>query len=1062
MGRKGMLFFGGREGLSLFLFVFAWVIPAAVLFGQATGGSISGTVRDQSGAAVPEATITARHLATGTVRTTTSGGTGTYRLPALIPGEYEIRVERTGFRPEVATGLNLTIGQEAVFNATLQVGAVAEAISVVAEAPIIETTSGSLSGVVEEKQIQDLPLNGRNITELALLEPGVNRYQGARPGAGVNGILFSSQGAPIRSNLYLLDGTIMNDRVGGGFASAGDRTLGSEGIREFRLVTNTMSAEFGMHMGSVMQAATKSGTNEIHGSVFEFLRNDNLDARQFFDVGEPPEFKRNQFGASFGGPILRDKLFFFGSYEGVREVRGNTIRATTFTADARRDGFFRTVPQIASSVRPYLEHYPLPNVDDESSRALAPRGLGIVSHPVPDRVPEDFYQIRGDYNLNDSHNVFVRYTLVDGSQEEATPNAFPGYVTQSESRNQYVTGEYKSILSPTLLNTARVSFSRTRSANLDITPIPQSLWLFDGAPGMGQISITNGPTRLGGNPPNPNGSERNILQTNEDVFLTKGNHGLKLGAMFNRDWSGLFSSNGFKGDWSFDSPEAFLLGQATTYTRATWVNSGADRNYLFYVYAFYLQDDWRVSPRLTLNLGLRYEFMTQIREVNGIESSLRDVFNDAAYTIGPVFANPSKKNFSPRFGFAWDVFGDGTTAVRGGYALQYDLATFGSALSVSSSGSPPFVAREGLNILQVPIINFQRNFVIPAAFRLGPVLRGIEYNLQQPHLMQYNLSVQRQLPGDAALTVAYSGSRGLNLMQQKEGNPWIPQLDASGNRFWPRTAQGRRMNRNFETWDQRAAGGSSWYNALQWKLEKRLSRGISFQSSYTFSKTLDTTQGQISAENSLSGSGGNIPIDPHNISSDRGPSSFDIRHNWRFNAIWHVPFANNATGVMGAVARGWQLGTIWAIQSGGPLTVSSGSRTSNPMPAGNRPAYAPGMTSEDIVVNTRNPNQYFSNGGVFTMPVAGYLGNVGRAPLRGPGLATVDISLGKNFALPFFGEASNLQFRGELFNILNRANFLDPARAAFNNAGVSSPTLGLIDEVRTSAREIQLGLRLVF
>ena len=415
----------------------------------------------------------------------------------------------------MATGLNLTIGQDAVFNSTLQIGAVAESVSVTAEAPLVETTSGSLSGLIEAKQIQELPLNGRNITELALLEPGVNHYQGARPGAGVNGILFSSQGAPIRSNLYLLDGTIMNDRVGGGFASAGDRSLGSEAIREFRLITNTMSAEFGMHMGSVMQAATKSGSNEFHGSLFEFLRNDNLDARQFFDVDAPPEFKRNQLGGSLGGPIQRDKLFFFGSYEGVREIRGNTVRATTFTAAARQPGFFPIVTEIAPSVKPYLEHYPLPNAPDVGN--LAARGLGIVSRPIPDRVPENYYGIRTDYNLNDSNSLFFRYTIIDGSQEEATPNAFPGFLTESKSRNQYVTGEYKSILSPTLLNTARISFSRTRSDNLDITPIPQNLWLFSGAAGMGLITVNNGPTRLGGNPPNPIGSRRNVLQTNEDI-----------------------------------------------------------------------------------------------------------------------------------------------------------------------------------------------------------------------------------------------------------------------------------------------------------------------------------------------------------------------------------------------------------------------------------------------------------------------------------------------------------------------------------------------------------------
>ncbi|MBI2816080.1 MAG: TonB-dependent receptor [Acidobacteria bacterium] len=1022
------------------------MLPAAA---QYSTGVILGVVKDTSGAVVPDATLAVRNVETGQSRTTVTGADGSYRLSALPVGRYEVRAEHAGFRSEARGGLTLTVGQEAVVNFTLEVGVVAETVSVTAGAPLVNTTSGSLGGLVDERRMADLPLNGRNWIDLTLLQSGITEHKNLSKSGGLAGTSFSSNGAPIRSNNAMLDGAQLQNQTGFA-ASVTGTTLGVEGIREYLVVTNSFSAEYGMTMGSQTMIVSKGGTNAFHGSLFEYHRNDNLDARNFFDYqtrltpGRLPEFKRNNFGASFGGPIQKDETFFFTVYEGLRERTGLTQIRRVIPPECKVDG--GCVPRIAEVVKPFLPLWPAPNLPNNE-----------FTNPFSQPTREDYGQERVDHTFSSNDSLFGRFTIQDTFQ--GRPVNFALDSSTIMGRMIYATLSESHIFSPISLNTFRFSYSRFKR---DETAAPTQFTgpQYSCIPPFDICGINIGGIGGGFGGGGGNEAKQNIFTWTDDVFYTRGHHSWKFGTLINRYQQYFVNFASSRGDIQFSSVPNFLLAVPSRYNGIT-PGSIFDRTYHFTILGFYAQDNWRVRPNLTLNLGLRYEFQTTPEEVNGLGSNVRNINQDVGPTLGPVLKNPSLRNFSPRFGFAWDVAGDGKTAVRGGFGLLYDLANIGSVLNNSLAGTPPFTSQS--EVRNPP------TFTLPLFFppeSVGKRLRILEYNMQQPHLLSYNLTVERQLPWDMAVTLAYGGSRGINLWQGRNANTPEGQTLADGRKFW--TGNEPRPNPNWDSVDLKTTGGNSWYNSFQLTLMKRLSQGLQFQTSYTFSKLIDDGQSQLNVDNLATAS---VLMDSARPDLDKGLSPFDVRHNLRLNGIYRFPGLRSG-GVASKLLNGWWMSSILSLQSGYPFTPTlntnrsrSKSIQSSNVAGIDRPDLVPGRNNDNIILG--GPDRYFDPS-AFTIPAAGYLGTAGRNILIGPGFGNLDFSLVKDTALGFLGESGTLEFRAEFFNLLNRANFQTPtgdARVVYTaSQDVETPlgAAGRITSTSNTSRQIQLALKIIF
>jgi hypothetical protein len=977
---------------------------------------------------------------------------------------------------------------------------------VTAEAPMVNTTSGSLGGLVSEQKVADLPLNGRNYIDLTLLQPGVTQHKNVGGLPIGSGTWYSSNGAPIRSNNYMLDGAILLTSQAANSAGSTGNTLGIDGIREMRVITNFFSAEYGMTMGSQVIMVSKGGSNSFHGDVFEYLRNSALDARNFFDRKSTatgpdfrlPPYKRNQFGASAGGPLKKDKTFVYGVYEGLRQRLGLTNVNDVIGAGchgAAGATITNTVcPQLGTvaSVRvspvtaPFLAQFPLPNL-----------GLTQFTFPATQAVRDDYGQIRADHVISSKDSLFGRFTM-DDTDLTAPPPAqeYPQSNYFVHSRNQFDTLSENHLFTSALLSTARFSYSRTTPISDSHTTVagPQYAFMPVASQEMGIMNI--GGVKSFGPLSGPNYRAQNIFTWSDDLFYTRGKHSLKFGTLINRYQQFNSNASNARGTVTFASVATFLQANPTQFLGNT-TGSLQDRTYRFSTLGFYGQDDIRLTSRLTLNVGLRYEFATQLHEIRGIQIAVRDIQHDPNVTVGLPFLNPSLKNFSPRVGFAWDVTGDGKTAVRGGFGEYYDLVWWGSGIAINISNTPPFSTT--ITAQSPAAGTFTIPFTFPAAAVATNTASAFDYHIQQPHLLSYDLAVERQLPGGMALTLAYTGSRGMNLLTIRDGNPTVPQgLPLNGACAPPAAGQSVNIfqgpicwvggdpntNRNFGQIALISMQGNSFYNSLQFALAKQLSHGLQFQSAYTWSKAIDEGQG-TGGDNSGSTAGG---VWGTRRSIDRAVADFDVTQNLRFNAIYRLPDLASGNGFVKALVNGWQATGILSLQSGYPFTPSlqtnrSRSRINSGAANIDRPDLVVGRNGANMISGTTagclgvaagqelgTPTLYFDPC-AFTVPAAGFLGTAGRGILRGPGLENLDFSLVKDTALKYLGESGRLQFRVEFFNILNRANFLIPGRTVFagNPTSLLATTqaplsnTGVITSTGSStSRQIQLALKVIF
>ncbi len=1030
----------------------ASVLWSVTVNAQSVSGSIQGTIVDAATSAVPGVAIVIRNVDTGDMRELVSDENGRYHAPSLPSGEYAVRVSLTGFQSIERTGIRLTVGQHAVINMALETGAIAETITVTADAPRIDLTSGSISGLVSEQQIRDLPLNGRSFQQLALLQTGVQAaLASGNDVIGGRTPKISINGARPEQNNFLLDGTDINNVYNKTPGSAAGVLLGVEAVLEFQVLTNAYSAEFGRSAGGVINAVTRSGTNRVHGSVFEFHRNEALDAPNYFDpAGQPkPDFSRHQFGVVVGGPIRTDRTFYFGAYEGLVERLGITGLTAVPDDNARRG----LLPSGAVTLHPAIPGYLDLLFPRANGRSL---GGGASEYLFSETQPTDehFFQGRVDHRVSRNDSLFVRYTYDRGDVDRIPPDKPPISVTDERTRNTYITAEHQRTISPRTLNVLRVGLNRSVSLadNRRTIDIPSSASWIPGDP-FGYLTIRGLVTEMAGDFRLPRNDRLNNWQVGDTLIIDRGSHSIRTGfqtqyLQFNQN-----TTSQVGGIVNFANLQSFLQGLPQTVDFAVPGKIDPDRRYRQWLFGTFIQDDVRIGPRVTANLGLRYEFVTTPTETDGKISNLRTV-TDSQLTVGdPWHDNPSLKNFAPRLGVAWDPFGDGTTSIRGGFGLFHD-EILPKYYFFSGSLNPPFTTRTSLT--SPPFPNVVANFNSDAFIRAQ--LQTVEFDLQTPYMVQFNVNAQRALPGNWDVTVGYVGSRGKNLIRLGDAN-LAPETIVDGVKTYQ--PQAGRRNPNFAGVWQRVTDAESFYDSLQVGLQKRFSQGWRAQLSYTLSESTDDSSGINSQDFS------NVvqySLDWYDPAFDRGLSAFHARHNLTLNGTWELPFFQSTRGLLGALVKGWSVNNITTLRSGHPFTPQLGfNRSGNLNTTGfsmhERPDVVPGC---DPILG--GSDRYFDVA-CFSLPAVNTRGNAGRNSLIGPGLVAIDLSFVKSF--PMTG-ARRLEARVEVFNVPNQANFSVPSgRTVFTGVNpdgspIVAPTWGRITSTVTTARQVQLGLKLVF
>jgi hypothetical protein len=1071
------------------LLFLAIVATCGLAHAQVTA-SISGKIEDATGAGLGSATVTVKSLDTGALRTAATDPDGNFKVLSLPIGEQEIKAEKQGFKSEVRTGINLEVGQQAVVNLRLEVGDLTQQVTISAEAPVVNTTTSNVSGVVGEREVKDLPLNGRSFDNLITLNPGaVNFSLKSANTSTSNGNTFTVAGRRPSENIVLLNGIEYTGSSQLAITPGGvsGQLLGIDAVREFNVLTDTYSAEYGKRSGAQVTVVTQSGTNSLHGSLFEFLRNSDLDARNFFDQGSTPPFRRNQFGASLGGPLKKDKLFLFGNYEGFRQSLALSNVTVVPDANVRlgqlpnaTTGVYSTPANLAAGMLKYMSLWPDPNGPELLVGGVASGAALSYNHPLS-HVHEDFGTTRMDYTLSSRDSLAGSYTIDDGNS--LIPAADPLFASFSALRNQVASVQETHIFSPSMINTFRAGFSRAAyNLNpLSLASFSPSLSFVSGQ-GPGGFTIGGGNTTTGSaalTAAGPNNAanvwnRRNLFTFSDGVQMTKGRHQISYGLWYQRVQDNENGASRTTGVATFASLATFLAGTVTTFQVVPDPNELGWRSWFG---ASYVEDTIRLRPNLTLDLGLRYEFTTGWNEVSGRAANYitdsTGVLLTAPIVGNSVYTkNNATKLFAPRIGLAWDPFGNGRTAVRAGFGTFYSLI---DDLSFLMNSLPPANGSASYAGALLPLLPVTPGVLPPPS--CGPGVpapcttfapQGVQPDAKTPTVEEWNLRVEQQLDQNTVLRVAYVGSHGYHGFVSVDPNSIPAQVcgtaagcASGGNGATKGTVpqgaqyipvQTTRPNQYLGAGFFWYTEGNTSYNALQIDISHRMAKGLQVRGNFTWSKNLDMNSAFTGAQ---ANNQAQMIMDRNDPRRDWGPSALDVTAQGSISATYQLPFGRGHS-LASRFVGGWQLNGIATMLSGFPLTPQDGSNRSGDGDTRNpdRPNFNPSFTGSVI---TGSPNQWF-NPNAFVLSAPGTWGTLGRGIYRGPGLGDVDISLFKNTAI---SERINLQFRAECFNIENRANFGTPNAIVFSS-GIVSPSAGLITSTVTPSRQIQFGLKMIF
>lgn len=1150
------------------------MLGVARLHAQVVGATLSGTITDQSGGVVPKANVAIVNNATAETRTVITNADGIYSAPNLQPGEYTVTVTADGFSKAVQNSLTLTVGASQVLNLTMQVGTANQTVEVTTEAPTVNLTNAEIGALTTEASIKELPLNGRSWSDLADLTTGVYQLH-TQPNLESRdrftrgyGLQISISGARPQQNNYRVDGISINDPGNGGPGSVLGTNSGVDAIAEFSVLTTNYSTEYGRASGGIVNATTKSGTNQFHGTAYEFLRNSYMDAPNFFDPnGITPPFRRNQFGASGGGPIIKNKTFVFGDYEGLRQALGLS-RVSQVPSVA---GVAGADPAVA----PYLTSlFPVGGMlNGKQVCTITP-----TSDPFHDNCSfganqvssENYYIIRADHNISDKDRLSG--TFFRDKANTGTPDNYNNQIVNTATSEAFATIAETHSFNSNIINSFRFGFNRVVQGGpagaIANNPADAST-AFGIFPGLDapQVAIGNANAiKFSGGitSNNPQKNNWNSFQVYDDAFWNKGKHSIKIGASMERMQLNVLRSPRPGGIFSYTSWGAFLdnCGDQAVGACATLGGPGtasittdipgtlAPEEMRQSIFGLYIQDDWRVRPNLTINMGLRYEPATVPSDPKGRNATLDSIFSTSTTQLplcgmeftdangnptcdsrnGPLFKNNTLHDFDPRVGFAWDPTGSGKTSVRGGAGIYDQLPLLAFMGSTSNGNTAPFLVSGSSNNLATGSFGEFSSFgACPAAPPAGtawPIgtstacqvsaagqsrVAFIDRTPKRAYVIQYNLSVQRQIAPNTTVMIGYVGSHGLHgTTQVDDVNEVLPKL-IGGSYFWPCETPGNLFTGgNSNDCPERGSGtvinqswgrlpatffrNSSLYNGMQVQLNKQMSHGFQVTAGFTWQKSIDTGSGAVISDSVITAISSPNWFNPQ---LTRGVSDFNDSRVFTLNYLWDVPSPKSWSGFARTAAGGWELGGIFSASSGEPFTPLLaegdvlGQNNSDPFAYPNRlPSCGNSLT------NPGNVNDYIKLQCFEIPPVANVngtnyiqLGNAGRNILTGPGLVDFDFSVVKNTKITRISEAFNVQLRLDIFNLFNRANFNPPVTNEFimdpttvgkgivanpgpsgacsgndNNSGCV-PNAGALDGgdgTATTSRQMQVSLKIIF